>query len=131
MILDRYLKFLQEAHKTNHVQITIGKMTANVEIAKTPDQIYTGLSNRSELNDQGMLFLMPNQEVHSFCMRGMNQPLDFIWINNGRVVGATPNISPTFSENITSPTQVSQVLELPAGFVDKYGIKKGDKVILN
>jgi uncharacterized protein len=71
---------------------------------------------------------MPAKEVQSFCMRGMRLPLDLIWISDGRVAGITRNVPPTFRGSLTSPAPVDQVLEVPGGFADRYGIKTGDPV---
>jgi uncharacterized membrane protein (UPF0127 family) len=61
-------------------------------------------------------------------MRGMRFPLDLIWISDGRVAGLTRNVPATFPGELTSPAPVDQVLEVPGGFADRYGIKAGDRV---
>ena len=58
--------------------------------------------------------------------------LDFIWIRNKRVIQLDRYIvhpQPDQNPAIIVPQEnVDQVLEVPAGFIDKYGIKIGDKV---
>jgi uncharacterized membrane protein (UPF0127 family) len=41
------------------------------------------------------------------------------------VVGLDKNISPQYPGNIASPVPVKYVLEVPAGFCDRYGIQPG------
>jgi len=116
-------------HGNPWVRVTVGKVTVQAEAVRTPERLYLGLSYRTELPEgRGMLFFMPNQEVQTFCMRGMRLPLDLIWISAGRVAGITRNVPPTFPGDLTSPAPVNQVLEVPGGFADRHGIKAGDPV---
>jgi len=109
--------------------VRVGQVTVKAEAVRTPAQLYLGLSHRGELPEgRGMLFFMPEKEVQTFCMRGMRFPLDFIWISQGRVVGLTRNVPPTFSGDLTSPKPTNFVLEVPGGFTVKYGVKIGDRV---
>lgn len=120
------------ASGTPWLWVTIGKVKVKAEAVSTPERLYLGLSYRRELPEgQGMLFVMPEIEVQTFCMRGMQFPLDLIWIVAGRVAGITPNVPPTFPGNLPSPTPVDYVLEVPGGFAGKYGIKVGDPVRWN
>jgi uncharacterized protein len=116
-------------HGNPWVTVTLGKVTVKAEAVRTPERLYLGLSGREELPEgRGMLFFMPAKEVQTFCMRGMRLPLDLIWISGGRVAGITRDVPRTFPGNLTSPEPVSQVLEVPAGFADRHGIKAGDPV---
>jgi len=116
-------------HGNPWVRVTIGKVTVQAEAVRTPERLYLGLSYRTDLPEgRGMLFFMPDQEVQTFCMRGMRLPLDLIWISGGRVAGITRNVPPTFPGDLTSPAPVNQVLEVPGGFADRHGIKAGDPV---
>jgi uncharacterized membrane protein (UPF0127 family) len=111
------------------LSVTVGQITLKAEAVRTPKQLYRGLSYRRGLPEgQGMLFVMPEMEVQVFCMRGMLFPLDFIWIRDGRVAGLTRNVPPDFTGNLSSPVPVNYVLEVPAGFADKYAIQVGDPV---
>jgi uncharacterized membrane protein (UPF0127 family) len=109
--------------------VRVGQVTVKAEAVRTPAQLYRGLSHRRELPEgRGMLFFLPEKQVQIFCMRGMRFPLDFIWISEGRVVGLTRNVPPTFPGKLTSPEAVNYVLEVPGGFVEEYGVKIGDRV---
>jgi uncharacterized membrane protein (UPF0127 family) len=109
--------------------VTVGPVKVKAEVVSTPEKLYQGLSYRRELPaGRAMLFLLPHLEVQEFCMRGMQFPLDFIWIVQGKVAGLEKNVSPEFTGTISSPRPVNRVLEALAGFADAYGIKVGDEV---
>jgi uncharacterized membrane protein (UPF0127 family) len=109
--------------------LTLGGVQVKAEVVQSPEKIYLGLSYRPELPEgQGMLFLMPGLEVQYFCMRGMQFPLDIIWIKEGWVTGLAKNVPADFSGQVASPGPVDRVLEVPAGFSDRQGIRVGDPV---
>jgi uncharacterized membrane protein (UPF0127 family) len=109
--------------------VRVGRVQVKAEAVRTPEKLYRGLGYRKELPaGRGMLFLMPLVTVQEFCMRGMQFPIDIIWIFQGRIVGLKPNVSPQFTGTISSPQPVNVVLEVPGGFAEKYGIRVGDQV---
>ena len=61
-------------------------------------------------------------------MRDMRFAIDIIWIEGGKVVGFHENLSPRVPRNFQSPVPVSLVLEVPAGFARRHGLKPGDPV---
>ena len=76
-----------------------------------------------------MLFVFPQPAQHSFWMKDMNFPLDFIWIRNSRVTQVSTHVPATQPPVTLAPDQpIDQVLEVNAGFIEKYGIKVGDAV---
>ncbi len=121
--------------QTKELMIRIGSINISVEIAETETAIEKGLSGRPSLDrDKGMFFIFSKSGFYQFWMPNMNFPIDIIWINDGKVVGITPNISNDFDpENprTYSPPQPAQyVLEVNAGFSAEKNIKIGDTVIL-
>jgi uncharacterized membrane protein (UPF0127 family) len=108
--------------------VTLGKTKVQAEVVFSPEKLYLGLSRRPNLPEgRGMLFIMPGTEVQTFCMRDMRFPLDFLWLAAGRVAGITRNVSPRDQQaSYCSPVPVQYVLEVPAGFCDRHGIKVGD-----
>ncbi|MGA8571359.1 MAG: DUF192 domain-containing protein [Desulfobaccales bacterium] len=110
------------------IWVTLGHVRVQAEVVSSPEKLYLGLGGRPELAaGRGMLFIMPSREVQTFCMRDMRLALDFIWLEPGRVAGLTPNVSPQ-DQNACyrSPEPVAFVLEVPAGFCERYGIRAGD-----
>jgi len=107
--------------------VTVGQVAVKAEVVQTPEKLYLGLGQRRELPaGRGMLFVMPRREVQHFCMRGMEFPLDFLWLAPGKVVGVEKNVPADYAGALTSPGPVSFVLEVPGGFCDQYGIQAGD-----
>lgn len=109
--------------------VSIGKARVKAEVVGTPEKLYLGLGQRAGLPEgRGMLFVMPQRRIQEFCMRDMHFPIDFIWLEPGRVAGLTKNVSPQNQEACySSPVPVNYVLEVPAGFCDRHGIKVGDR----
>lgn len=88
-----------------------------------------GLGDRTVIpEDYGMLWRYTPPQLPHFTMRGMQFPLDFIWIRNGEVVGATENVQPGTTEEITIGAPVTEVLEMRAGSARNLELVAGDKV---
>jgi len=101
-----------------------------VKIADSEEERYKGLSGYKQLsNDEGMLFIHPKVGRHQYVMRGMNFDLDFIFIRNNRVVDIAKNVSMGYKGIVQGATEYDKILEVPAGWCDKKGIKLGDKVV--
>lgn len=103
-----------------------------VEIADNPQTRAIGLSGRDFLaSDAGMLFVLDQEEIPSFWMKGMKFPLDIIWLNSGKIIALSENVPIPIVNNfpLYSPNNlVDQVLEVNAGFVNFNNIQIGDKV---
>jgi hypothetical protein len=115
--------------------LKIGGREIRVEIADTPDKREKGLGGVTSLGEnEGMLFVSDQKDTSPiFWMKGMLIPLDIIWINDGKVVKIDKNIpnpdpnTPESELKRYSPTSVvDYVLEVNAGFSDKFGLKVGD-----
>ena len=112
--------------------LRVGKSVFKVEVANTFMSRGKGLSGHAPLTaNQGMLFVFSSPSAGAFWMQGMTFPLDFVWIKNGVVMGVTENARPmseTGYKLYYPPVPVTNVLEINAGAVKKFGIKIGDKV---
>jgi len=129
-------------------EIQIGDKSLRVEVADTNQKIKTGLSYRSEIGSDGMLFVMGYRERPSFWMKGMLFSLDLVWIGCGGnikyqiskiknedcvVAEVTENVpvevDPEQPVNYYSPkVPVTHVLEVPEGWVEENEVKVGDVV---
>ncbi len=116
-------------------QITINTKTYEVILSSTPEQIQLGLSYRSSIGADGMLFVFPQRHSPVFWMYEMRFPLDFIWIDGSSIVALHENVlSPQPGAQVEDITRVSpglsvtSVLEVPAGFIRQEGIKIGNQV---
>lgn len=107
----------------------INNIEIEIELADTPFKRGKGLSGRQSIPDNfGMFFVFEKPGFYSFWMINMKFPIDIIWIDkNLEIVGFEKNVLPKSFPKIFRPNMESQyVLEVNAGWVDKYNIKKGD-----
>lgn len=117
-------------------QIIVGNSTINAELADTQIERQKGLGGRQALaTNSGMLFIFESEQKHQFWMKGLNFPIDFIWIKDLMVVDIITNAQPPQpgQKDETLPLYVpnqpvDMVLEVNRGFVETHGIKVGDKV---
>lgn len=125
----------QSSSNSQMKQIKIGNVLINVEIADTKELRNKGLGGRSSLDaNSGMLFVFSDKGRYEFWMKDMKIPLDFIFINDTKVVDLIKNIPPPSDPTrltIYQPsTDVNMVVEVNAGFVDKHNIEIGQTVYL-
>jgi uncharacterized membrane protein (UPF0127 family) len=100
----------------------------DVEIADNEDKRHLGLMYREKMEeDQGMLFIFPAEEPESFYMKNTIIPLDIIFINSKRqLVKIYKYTTPYSEQDLPSIKPIRFVVEVNAGFCDKYNIKEGD-----
>ena len=103
-----------------------------VEIADTSNLRTRGLMWRSELPDgTGMLFIFPAEVVQSFWMRNTLIPLDMLFIDKRmRVVGVVQWAEPQTLTSRTVGKPSIYVLEVPAGWASRNGVRAGSTVEL-
>ena len=115
--------------------IQVGETIVPVVVADEENERIQGLSGMESLpENQGMLFIYDQPSYYTFWMKEMRFPLDFIWINEGRVVDITTDIQPPSHEDEPPNTVIpnnpaTMILEVPAGFVSEHNIQIGDTVI--
>ncbi len=93
-----------------------------------------GLSIFSSLKKRhGMLFLFPDEGIHSFWMKDMQFPIDILWFNsNGELCDIKERAKPEEYPAVYTPECRSRyVLEIPAGEGKKYQLRKGDTIDLS
>lgn len=101
---------------------------AFAEIADTHELRRIGLSKRASLPaDRAMLF----DKAGTFWMKDVNFPLDLVFVDkHGKILEKCGMPVDKAGTTLYSPTKnAAHAIELPFGFVDKYGIKEGDKAI--
>lgn len=119
--------------------VTVGSVQFKVEIAKNEQARKVGLSSTDALpENEGMLFIFDKNGIApTFWMKGMEFPIDIIWIKDNTVAEITSDV-PTVAANTPddkiiqySPkNKIDYVLEIPASVAQKRGIKVGDSVVL-
>ena len=121
----------------SHV-LQVGPQTLMVEVATSTPAMEQGLSDRTSMGqDQGMLFDFGSGSwlYPSFWMKDMDFNLDFIWIEQNKIVGITSDVpAPTTADESLPyyypPSPVDEVLEVNAGWAQKNHIMLGDAVNL-
>lgn len=101
----------------------------DVEIAERAADRWRGLMFREQLGEsQGMLFIFPVEEPLSFWMKDTPLPLDIIYLDADRtIVAVRKNTVPYSEESVRSEVPAKYVVEVNAGFADRYGLETGDK----
>lgn len=114
------------------VTIRINGAEVLAEVARTPEELAKGLSGRESLEENhGMLFYLEKRKVATFWMKGMQFPLDIIWIDNEKIIHIDKNAGIPEAGNtpsFTSPQAVTHVLEVNAGFAEESNIEVGNRV---
>ena len=105
----------------------------SVEVADTVEKRSLGLGKRSGLeNGWGMLFVFEKRKQHGFWMKGMQFPLDIIWLDNHRIAYILRNVQPAKSGVIppvmTPPMAGNFVLEIDAGRADELKLQVGQRL---
>lgn len=114
-------------------KVKIRDTVFTVDIAATDEQKELGLGGRATMAaDRGMLFPYDHKEQFEFWMKGMQFPLDFIWIDGKTVADITVNIPPPIGNEqpivVKPKVQVDKVLEVNAETLARTGIQIGDSV---
>jgi uncharacterized membrane protein (UPF0127 family) len=104
----------------------------DVEIAETDETRHLGLMFREKMEDnQGMLFIFPIEEPEGFYMKNTIIPLDIIFINSKKeIVKIYKNTTPFSEQDLPSYKPSMYVVEVNAGFTNKYNIKEAKNKIL-
>lgn len=102
----------------------------DIELATNDQERAQGLMDRKSMSDtQGMLFIFPHEEEQSFWMKNTYISLDIIYINEKKeIVSVQKYTTPLSEESLPSFKKAQYVLEVNAGFCDKYHIAYGDKI---
>ena len=109
------------------------KATIDAEVADTPGERYTGLSNHDSLApDEGMLFVHGSEDERTYVMRDMDFGIDILFIDADReitTIHSAPEPGPDEDgENQEYSGDAQWVLEVPIGYADENGIEPGDEV---
>ena len=117
--------------------IKIGNCQLNVEIVHSPNSITQGLSGRTSIGSDGMLFVLPNKDRHTFWMPDMNFSLDIIWLDENLVTDISHNVpypdksTPHSQLPLYKPQKpVNLVLELAANRANECQISQDSKLLL-
>ena len=125
------VSFKKEGELTLYKSTTDSIITKlDIEIADTDYDIQTGLMYRSTMKEnQGMLFVFPNEIERYFSMKNTKIPLDIIYLNSDKtIVSFQQNAKPFDESSLPSYQPAKYVLEINAGSVTKWAIEIGDRI---
>lgn len=102
----------------------------NIELADDNYKRRTGLMYRKYMEEnQGMLFISLFEEVQNFWMQDTYISLDMIFVNSKKeIIKIHKNTKPLTKNTYSSEKPAYYVVEVVAGFCDKYNIKENDKI---
>ncbi|MEO6695631.1 MAG: DUF192 domain-containing protein [Ignavibacteria bacterium] len=100
----------------------------DIEIAENDGERMQGLMYRKGMDDsKGMLFIFDKEEPQAFWMKNTIMSLDIIYVNSKKeIVKIFKNTVPFSEKSLPSEKPAIFVVEVGAGFTDRYGIKDGD-----
>ena len=104
--------------------------TIDIEIADTDDKRQTGMMYRNKMaENQGMLFIFPQERYLSFWMRNTILSIDMLFVNaNMEIITIYRETIPFSEAPHVSDSPALYVVEVNAGFSDRNGINVGDMI---
>lgn len=106
-------------------------LVLDIYLSDTPRQQSQGLMFIEKLGEyEGMLFRHSRSVQISMWMKNTYVPLDMFFIRaDSSIAGIEKNTSPLSTRRINSPGPVSGVLEMNAGFADRWQILPGNRLL--
>ncbi len=101
--------------------------TVDAEVADSPGERYTGLSDHESLGeDEGMLFVFAEEGERAFVMREMAFGIDILFVSDeGEITGIVE--APADSDE-RYVGDARWVLEVRKGYAADHGIEPGDRI---
>lgn len=124
----------REQKAAKHATVVFKNTTISTEVADTEATRVQGLSGRKNLaNGEGIWFDFLRETDAGIWMKDMNFPIDILWFDtNFKAMYIKENAAPESYPEVFAPNQPSRfVLEVPAGFIQKYGVSLGDGVLVS
>jgi uncharacterized membrane protein (UPF0127 family) len=106
------------------------RVKIDIEIADTDERRARGLMERESMGEkEGMLFIFPQVQPLSFYMKNTKISLDMLFIDENRnVINIAKLTEPFTLSSYRSERPGKYVLEVNAGFCDRYLVKAGDSL---
>lgn len=111
--------------------VTIEKHKWNVWIMDSNGKRMEGmmrLHDKDIKDDDGMIFVFPDEDYRGFWMKNTNIPLDIAFIGSDERITNVATMKPHDETTTPSTRPAMYVLEVKAGQFKKYGIRAGMKV---
>lgn len=125
------IKFQKEGELTFDSPSGDYKVKIDVELADNEAERIQGLMHRESMEElNGMFFVFPKEELQSFWMHNTLISLDIIFVNSKfEIVKIHKNTKILSDQSYPSNEPATYVVEVNAGFTDKYNIVEGDKIV--
>lgn len=106
------------------------RLQITVEVADDDEKRATGLMFRRSIgDDEGMIFIYPQEEQIAMWMKNTYISLDMFFLRaDGTIIRIERNTEPFSERTITSGGLALGVIEMKAGSAERLGIKVGDIV---
>ncbi|MCK4909148.1 MAG: DUF192 domain-containing protein [Planctomycetes bacterium] len=113
------------------VILRINQHELQIEVVFTPQTRAKGLMNRPSLpENNGMLFIYPNEQPLSFWMKNTRIPLAIAFIKADHTIIQIESMKPFDANSTVSKKPVKYALEVNDGWFKKHRIKVGNRVEL-
>ncbi len=110
--------------------IYVQDIPLEVEVADNLIERTRGMMYREQWEPiDGMLFVFPEPHFARMWMKNTPLAMDILFIGeDGAVLSFVENAVPYSEAILDGAPETKYALELPAGFVAKHGLKKGDEI---
>jgi hypothetical protein len=110
-------------------KLTLHQHSITVEVANKAATRMTGLMFRRSLpQDQGMLFVFPDDTVRAFWMKNTQIPLSIAFMDDQGKIENILEMPPYSEEQFFSEGPSKFALEMNTGWFNRNGLKAGDLV---
>lgn len=112
-------------------EISINDIPISVEVADTDFLRNKGLMFRESIpENDGMLFVFPDDIIRSFWMKDTQVPLSIAFIDLDGYITNIEDMTPHDLNNTVSDSPATRALEMNRGWFDDMGISPGDYVVI-
>lgn len=128
---DARRRFPLDSLPTSTVQIH--GQTVRVWLARTPEQQQEGLMHvpaEEIADDQGMLFVFPDEDLRYFWMKNTITPLDIAYARADGLVVSTWTMPPLTLQSFPSIEPAMFALEMKAAAFARLGLRPGDTIAI-
>lgn len=125
-----YYNFTKEGELGFTDSLGTSKTKIDLEVADNEYERELGLMKRIEMKEnQGMLFIFPDEQIRSFWMRNTLISLDMMFINAEKeIVTIHRNTTKLSDQTYPSSKPAMYVVEVVAGFAERHNIQVGDRI---
>lgn len=111
-----------------HLALSTGNNVILAEVAPDSFSRRKGLSGMEDINNIALLMVYPVSAKHCIWTKGVNFDLDVVFIDKNIVKDIKLNIPAQSDKKICPSSDVNTILEMKAGSVKKYDLKKGQRI---